>query len=141
MKTKIVFKDFQIHNVPMETILLDESGKFESCIMLDDINEKRWKIVFKAYQALKLTAVDCVEYEEGYFKNFCYQKEGESFLSSCRYILEVIDSEWINELKENLLKNDTEANFMDKARHFVLPLYDYHIEIIAWDLELTEYKE
>ena len=138
MRTKIIHKGFQINNVPMETIILDETEKHENCIFLDDINEKRWKIVFKVYQAMKITTVDCVNYEKGYFDDFCYQKENQPYLSSCRYILEVVDSEWIKELKKALLLNNSEANFMDKARHFVLPLYDNHIEIIAWDIEICE---
>ena len=137
MKTKIIYKDFQIHTVPMERLIYDNDNVNDRYILLDDANEKRWKLKIKVFQALKITTIDCVCFELGDIDEECFVPS-ESFPLFKRHILEVIDSEWIKELKKSLSKNDPNADFMDKARHFVLPLYDNHIEIIAWDIELTE---
>ncbi|MCH5163649.1 MAG: hypothetical protein J1F36_01385, partial [Clostridiales bacterium] len=55
-----------------------------------------------------------------------------------RHILEVENSEWINQLKYSLMQRDEDATFMDKARHFIFDLRDNLIEIIAWNLEVNE---
>lgn len=128
--------------MPLETVILDESGKQESCILLDDVNEKRWKIVFKVYQALKITTMDCANlnfFKGGDFDDACFV-DGESHSVFRKFIMEVEDSKWIKELKAILKKSDPRADFLDKARHFLLPLYDNVIEIIAWNLVLEEMK-
>ena len=52
--------------------------------------------------------------------------------------MEVIDSNWLHELRCSLLNIDEEADFMDKSKHFLIPCYDNIIEIIAWDIEVTK---
>jgi hypothetical protein len=124
----------------METVILDKSGKQESCILLDDVNKKRWKIVFKVYQAVKLTVNECTGFnflKGGDLDDACFI-DGESHPISRCFIMEVEDSEWIKDLKEKLSKVDPSADFMDKAKHFLLPLYDHIIEIIAWDIKIVE---
>ena len=46
--------------------------------------------------------------------------------------MEVKNSSWIYELTKTLKMHDHDAQFMDQARHFLLPLQDDFLEIIAW---------
>lgn len=50
-------------------------------------------------------------------------------------VIEVLDSQWIHELKANLSRVDETATFMSQARHFVFPLQDDILEVIAWGIE------
>ncbi len=122
----ILTKEFEIHCTPLEKVELDNS----IVIYLDDVNEIRYKLVFKVHQGLKVTTIDCASYVE-YECNDCI-KNGIYH----RYILENTSSNWIKELRNNLTDND--ATFLDKTRHFILPLQDRVIEIIAWDIEIIK---
>ena len=133
----------QIHNIPMETVIFDESGKYESCILLDDVNEKRWKIKIKFFRAIKIMTNDsaCLNFfKGGDFGDDCFiDSEGHpSFLS---FIMEVEDSEWIREIKSKRTIDSPNDSYMNKIRHFLIPCYDNIIEIIAGNIELEEVKE
>ncbi len=133
MKTKVLYKDFQIHTVPFETFFFDHGDKYEEYILLDDVNEKRWKLNIKGFFAIKITNVDCVYIPKGYYDEYCLQ---DGIFR--RYILEVEDSEWIKQLKKDCKKNKCGDSDMDGVRHFLLPLYDHYIEIVALDIQLEE---
>ncbi|MBR7099705.1 MAG: hypothetical protein IKC91_00940 [Clostridia bacterium] len=123
----IVRKDFEIHVTPLEKIELSGSS---IVVWLDDIHENRIKLNFKVFQALKVTTIDCVSMEKFYNKN--------CFVNGVfhRHILEMENSPWIEELRNNLV--DDSADFLNKSRHFILPLQDNIIEIVAWNIELQK---
>jgi len=127
MNCSIFMKDFEMHITPLETLVMRGSSII---VELDDINEKRHKIVFKPFQAVRITTIDCVkgvEYSNEYsFRDGIYH----------RHILMIDDSEWIRILKQDL--TDSRATFLNKAKHYVQPLQDCFIEVVASDLRLSE---
>lgn len=142
MKTKIFSKRLQLHNVPLERLVFDSNKMEDQYILVDDKNEVRWKIKIKVLQALKITTIDCANlnfFEGRDFCDECFEEEGGYPVAQFRnYIMEVQDSEWIKELKSSLKEVDPEADFMDKAKHFLIPCYDNIIEVIAWNIELEQ---
>ncbi|MBQ7380236.1 MAG: hypothetical protein IJW70_11235 [Clostridia bacterium] len=124
---QIVDRDLMIHEVPLEKICISE-GSIK--IVIDDITEKRKNIIFKPYQAVKITTFDCADL---------------SFVDSCpdmyasgtykRYLLEETESSWIRILKESLA--DTDDDFLSKSRHFILHLGDNLVEIVAWNVNIS----
>ena len=135
---KVIYKDFQIHNVPLERIEYDIREREDTKIFLDDANEKRWVIKPVVLLALKMTASDYAPPTRGTFPEECYVKSDMGIMLFRRHILELENSEWIQALKANWNEGDSEWEVVNKARHFVLPLYDNHIEFIAWDIILEE---
>jgi len=51
-------------------------------------------------------------------------------------VMEIKNSTWIDELRSRLKLMDCEADFMDKTKHFLLPLQDDFLEIVAWDVRV-----
>jgi len=125
METKIVIKDFEIHTTPLEKMSIS-ANSIE--IFLDDIKENRIKITAKPYQAIRITTIDCVSSLE-YKNDYCY-RDGRFH----RHILEIEDSSLINELKGKA----SDSSFLAIARHFVLPLQENIVEIVAYDIKLEE---
>jgi hypothetical protein len=127
MKNEVIIQEFEIHTTPSEKILIDA---YTIEISIDDINEKRYKIIAKPYQALRVTTTDCISYEK-YYNEFCY-RDGRFH----RHILQIIDSPMIRDLKANL--TDESANFLNNVKHYVLPLQDIVIEFVATELIICE---
>lgn len=125
--TKVLHEDIEIHSVPLEKIEITDTA---IKINYDDINENRVYLTFNTYQAFKIITIDCVSAQD-YYNDFCY-KNGIHH----RYILEIIDSPWIKNLKSSL--TDVTANFLDKAHHYFLLLGDNVLEIIAFDNYILE---
>ena len=125
---QIFDKDLVIHEVPIEKICVSE-GSIK--IVVDDITEKRKNIIFKPYQAVKITTVDCADLS---FVDSC----PDMFASGTykRYLLEKTESSWIPKLKESLA--DPNDDFLNKSRHFILHLGDNLVEIVAWDVNISE---
>jgi len=145
MKIKIVSKDFIMHNVPLERLVFDANSVKDTCLLVDDVNEKRWQISFKCLYALKLTDMDYagLDFRKGKdFPDDCFEGSTEQNRIFRKFIFEVEDSKWIKELKtkepESALPKHKYASDVGKARHFLLLCYDYIVEIIAWDLELVQ---
>ena len=132
MKAKIINKSFIINNVPLEHISIEE---YVIVIELDDVNENRYRMVFKPYQALKITTADCFD------KDILLIRESFELGIYQRHILEVENSEWIMQLKKALKENDEDASFMKESRHFIVDLRDNILEISAVDFELSEIKD
>jgi hypothetical protein len=91
---------------------------------VDDEHEQRIRLILRPYQALRMTTADCFVSLEG-------------LPLKPQLIMEVVASEWLEELKQNLRLVDSSATFMAKARHFVFPLQDDFLEVAAWDIELV----
>ena len=98
----------------------------ENATITVDLSEEERQIVvvFRPYQAMRITTADC------------FALSGDMFITP-RTIMEVRDSAWLAELKESLSKVDATANFMDRARHFVIPCEDNFIEVVAWAFDVT----
>lgn len=140
MKTKIIYKDFQVNNVPMETVIFDESGNHESCILLDDVNEKRWKIKIKNFCAIKIMTNEsaCLNFfKGGDFEDGCFI-DGEDHPDFLSFIMEVETSKWIEDIKSKRAIVTPNDDYMSEIRHFLIPCYDNIIEILAKDIELEE---
>ena len=121
MKTNVIMQDFEIHTTPLEQISID-SNSIE--ILLDDVAENRYKISAKPYQAIKIVTIDCVSSVD-YHSDYCF-RDGRYH----RHILLVENSDFLSTLSEKASEN----SFLKKAKHFVLPLQDNIIELIAYDL-------
>ena len=145
MRMKITFKDMQLNNTPLERLVFDSNSTSDKYILLDDVNEKRWKVKIKVFQAIKITTIDCVDFDYrkgGEFPDVCFEdKKGYPVPQFRAHIMEVESSDWIKELTASLKVVDSSADFMGKARHFLIPCYDNIIEIIAWNLELVEAEQ
>ena len=50
--------------------------------------------------------------------------------------MEIKNSDWLNELRNTLKLTDCEADFMNKARHFLLSLEGDFLEVVAWSVEV-----
>ncbi len=90
-------------------------------VELDDDNRKI-RVAFSPYQALRVTTADCFALSEG-------------MMIMPRTIMEVEESDWIAELKKAMAVVDTTADFLDKSRHFLVPTEDDFIEVVAWSIE------
>lgn len=89
----------------------------------DDGKERRHRFTFSVHQAVRMTTADCFVPT--------YTLSG---LPGA--VLEVKNSLWIDKLKDALEDMDNEnAAFMNKARHFVLPLRDNFLEVVAWKID------
>ena len=119
MKTLIPVADIpHLHTTPLATVFVRDS---EVRIEVDGADEKRGVIVFGTYQALRVTTADCY-----------YPPADLSSLPNG--VLEVVQSTWIEELRSVLRRCDEGATFLDKARHFIIPLQDDFAEVVAWDI-------
>lgn len=82
------------------------------------------RVSFRPVQAVRITTADC------------FLMSGESFISP-RSIMEVRESKWLLQLSDAAKTIDESSEFMDKAKHFVVPCDDQFIEVIAWMYEVT----
>lgn len=117
-----------VEGVPkLEGTPLPEVKVESSCVSveLDDESEKRIRLVFKPYQALRMTTADC------------YIPPGSLSIIP-KVVVEVVGSNWIDELRANLGKIDEGADFMDKAHHYLVPLQDDFLEVVAWGIDVKD---
>ena len=120
--TKIIEKSIIINNVPLGKISVEQNAV---TIDFDDIYERRHKIQFTPYQAIKITTADCFR------KDVLLTDETLASGRYQRYIPETENSQWTDQLKRALKEIDENASFMEHARHFVLDLGDEIEEIAA----------
>jgi len=117
MRVFIVENNIDIHETPMEKIIINDGLVIE----FDDVEENRWRIRFSPYQALKVTTIDCFDVTTLLVNGGYYRK-----------ILGISESDWIAQLIPTLKLKDQNANFMEKAHHFVFPFQDIIVEVVAW---------
>ena len=110
----------KLNSTPLASIVIDSPSV---TLEADDDNEVRRKIIFEPYQAVRVTTFDC----------YLLPKEVPLLQQT---IMEIEDSTWIKELRSALELTDSSASFMDKARHFLLPLQEDFLEIVALDVKL-----
>ncbi len=112
----------QLHTTPLATIRVEYP---KLIIEADDIEEKRVRFIFQPYQAMRVITSDCFKPPNG-------------LQIIPRIISEVINSSWINELKCISHKTDHTAEFMNKSRHFIFPMQDEFVEVVAWNIQNEE---
>ena len=81
------------------------------------------RVVFAPYQAVRVTTADC------------FLVAPDAFIEP-RTIMEMSNSQWIEQLSGSLSQVDETATFLTQTRHFLVACQDNFIEIIAWDYEL-----
>lgn len=126
MKTKIVDNELLIHTVPLAEVHV---GQTDVIVEFDDIYEKRHTAVFAPLQAVRITTHDCFDI------GILVERVDLPKNPYKRYILEVIDSPWIELLTRELKERDADATFMEKAHHYILDL-DNVVEVVAWSIKI-----
>lgn len=121
---KVVANVPRIHLTPLALIRI-EGGRV--VVDVDDEHEKRVRLVCEPYQAARVVTADCFNLPS-------------DLAVTTGTIVEVHDSEWLANLSSALKRNDHTATFMQKARHFLIPLQDEFLEIVAWDLRYEPIK-
>ncbi|MBQ7008251.1 MAG: hypothetical protein IJN05_03440 [Ruminococcus sp.] len=125
MDVNVIIPEFEIHTTPLEEIFIDTTS---ITIMLDDINEERYKIFVQPYCAINVVTIDCVSSQK-YYNDFCY-RNGKFH----RHILQIDNSIYLNEL----LKKMNNGQYINELKHYVLPLQDNLIEFISCDIKLEK---
>ena len=110
----------KLNATPLASVVCNDS---KIIVELDDENESRIRLIFFPYQAIKMVTADCF-----------YLPDGVSIIPQT--VMEIKSSTWIDELRNALKLTDCEADFMDKAKHFLLPLEDNFLEVVAWGVEI-----
>ncbi len=124
MNIEIVTRVPEIHSTPLGKIFIDDGS---SIVEFDDINEKRWRISFKTILGWRITAYDCFDLDRA----FC--EEAVEHGRNHRYILEIKNSDWIAELRQEMQKRNQPAEIADKAHHYLMILGEEVVEVAAWD--------
>ena len=111
----------KLHVTPLASVICNAP---KIIVEADDEKESRVRFTFEPYQAIRMVTADCFDLPDGM-----------SIIPQT--IMEIQNSIWIDELLNTLKMTDCEADFMDKARHFLLPLQDDFLEIVAWDVSVA----
>lgn len=110
----------KLHTSPLASIICNAPNII---VEADDEKESRIRFIFKPYQAVKITTFDCFS-----------RPDGKPIIPQT--VMEIQNSAWMDELRNTLKLTDCEADFMDKAKHFLLPLEDDFLEVVAWGVEV-----
>lgn len=121
---RVVNEKLEINVTPLEEIQMNTT---DITIQFDDVHEARWNARITPYQAFKVTTIDCIDTVDLMINGM------RSF-----HILEVIHSEWMEQLKQTLATIDKSANFLEKAHHYVFPFQDIIIEAVGWELKVEK---
>jgi len=115
----------RLHTTPLASVQVKDSQVIAD---VDDEQEKRFRLVFKPYQAMRMMTADCYSLPEGV-----------TLIPNT--VMEVLNSSWIVELIKSLKQADETATFMGKARHFIVPLQDDFLEVVAWGITTSDLIE
>jgi hypothetical protein len=110
----------RLHETPLGVIRV-ENGRVT--VEGDTPEEVRVRFVCEPYQAVRMVTIDCAPMPEG-----LVLRGGE--------IIEVRNSAWVAALRDVLQRVDHTATFLDRARHFIFPLQDDLLEVVAWDVRV-----
>lgn len=128
MEIKVLEPNVIVNDAPLEKIVCDNTHFNELFIEFDDINEIRYEIEFVTYIAIKVVSWDCFE---------------GSILSSSDdgMIYEILDSDWLSQLKTIYYKRHKHEHLMDDAHHYLMILGDFVVEIIARGYKFRKLSE
>lgn len=109
----------RLHSVPRAEVEIRER---RVVISLDDASERRLRLIFRPYQAVRVTTIDCflVPPKSGFSRTGVSRVEG---------------SVWLEELRAALARIDRDATFLQTATHYVIPAGDDVVEIVATGME------
>jgi len=110
----------KLHGTPLAAVHVENS---RVVVELDDENERRFRLVFSPYQALRVTTADCFSVPRG--------QRLEPW-----WVVQVLESSFLSELRATLKRVDTTATFMSQAKHFLIPAQDEYIEVVAWNVSI-----
>jgi len=110
----------KLHVTPLASVICNAP---KIIVEADDEKESRVRFTFEPYQAIRMVTADCFDVPDGM-----------SIIPQT--IMEIQNSTWIDQLRSTLKMTDCDADFMDKARHFLFPLQDDFLEIVAWDVRV-----
>lgn len=119
---KIIFPEIVLHSTPLAKIKIDDI-----CVQIefDDVCLQRYRATFLPFQGVRVTTSDCVNAERA----FCRECKYDNVYH--RHILEIKESQWLNELQSNLYKRDKDATFLNEAKHFLFDVRDSIVEVVA----------
>lgn len=111
-----------LNDTPLASVRLENGSVI---VEADDEQERRVQIVMRPYQAMRMTTADCFMLPPG-------------IKIMPKTICEVLDSEWISDLKRVLSVTDETATFLNKAHHYLFPLQDDFLEVVAWEIAASQ---
>ena len=114
----VVLPEVTVHESSLEHFAYDGP---QAVLEFDDADERRIRLVFPGWQAIRITTVDCFRVNSLFIDG-----------RLVRSLLEVHDSPWLRELSAELSRTDYSATFMDKSRHFIVFLGDNVLEVAAY---------
>lgn len=121
LKSKV--SDFKFNSSPIENLAYNKSGLE---IYIDDKNEQRYKFSFN-----KCLKVDIMDTDVAYLMtNEYYQAAGYT-------LIQIKNSKIIEDLKKQITDPDL-LKQLERSKHFVLPLRDNLIEIVAEDISIEK---
>lgn len=109
----------KLHTTPLSSVRVENSGVI---VEVDDEHEQRIQFVLGPYQAMRMTTADCFRLPPG-------------VSIKPQVVYEIADSEWIADLKRGLSVVDETATFLSKSHHYLLPLQDDFLEVVAWGID------
>ena len=125
MKTKIISSNIVIHTVPLEKIDFDT----QLTVTFDDVNLNRITKKFINVIAFKFVFEDVWDYDYMCDEAFYTDENGNERYK--RYIYELLDSKWIDELRKNSDEQDADVFEDIEYHHFILILGDKILEVVA----------
>lgn len=125
MKTKIIDSNIVIHTVPLEKIDFDT----HLTVAFDDVNLNRITKKIINVVAFKVVYDDVWDYDYMCDEAFYTDEKGNEKYK--RYIYELLDSKWIDELRKNSDEQDADVFEKNEYHHYVLILGDKILEVVA----------
>jgi len=114
----------RLNTTPLATLRVENGSVI---VEADDEHEQRILIVLRPYQAMRMTTADCF-----------MLPSGASIIP--KTICEILDSQWIADLKRVLNVTDETGTFLNKAHHYLFPLQDDFLEVVAWEIAASAAK-
>ncbi|MCC6322745.1 MAG: hypothetical protein IT438_15055 [Phycisphaerales bacterium] len=103
----------------MGSVRVENSGVV---VEVDDEREQRIQFTLRPYQAMRMTTADCFMLPPG-------------IAIKPQMVCEMVDSEWITDLKRSLSIVDKTSTFLNNAHHYIIPLQDEFLEVVAWGID------
>ncbi len=110
----------RLHETPLPVINVNPP---RMTLEADDQAERRVRLIFEPYQAVRVITADCFDVPQGLM------------LSVPWPVFECLNSPLIAELKQILARTDVTATFMNDTRHFLIPLRDDFLEVVAREVK------
>jgi len=110
----------KLHTTPLALVRVENASVI---VEVDDEHEERIRFILRPYQALRMTTADCFMLPPGVDFN-------------PKMVNEIINSEWVSGLKRDLSVVDETGTFLNKSHHYLFPLQDDFLEVVAWEISI-----